>query len=572
MSATVHSPALSRNPFAAADAPTLAVVLAHLDGLDPARQPGLADLRSAVRTVARVLALPPEAIPAHPGFLRPRLERVMPAAHGLRPARWTNVRSLLGKALRLAGVDLLPGRYLAPLAPAWQQLADPLPKELEVALSRLMRFCSVDGIAPVAVDDVVLDRFLTALEQESLIRDPQGAHRGAIRAWNKAVAAVPGWPTTLLTMPSSRRRMPYVLPLAQFPASFQADLAGWLDRLAGTDPLGELPFRPVRASTVDRRKLQVLQLASALVRRGRNPGELHGLAALITPENLREALRFFLERAGNRSTRQIHALAAAALAIARHWVRVDDAQEQTLRGLARRCDPGAGGMTAKNRAVLRQLEDQERVHKLLVLPDRLARGLVRKPVLTRPEALRLQTALAIAILIAAPIRISNLVAIEVDRHLLHLGQGADRRVHLRLPAAEVKNGQELEHALPVWVIALLDLYLARALPLLQPAPGPWLFPGRTAGAKSRHSLGQQIGNATARALGVRLSPHQFRHACGAIFLGSDPGGHETVRNLLGHRSIETTIRYYAGMETAAALRRYDQVILGLRQDPPADRP
>ena len=128
------------------------------------------------------------------------------------------------------------------------------------------------------------------------------------------------------------------------------------------------------------------------------------------PRHLREALRFFLERAGNRSTRQIHALATAALAIARHWVRVDDAQEQTLRGLARRCDPGAGGMTEKNRAVLRQLEDPERVHKLLVLPDRLARGLARKPVLTRPEALRLQTALAIAILIAAPIRISNLAA------------------------------------------------------------------------------------------------------------------------------------------------------------------
>ena len=141
-------------------------------------------------------------------------------------------------------------------------------------------------------------------------------------------------------MPCSRRRPPYVLPLNLFPASFQVDLAGWLDRLAGTDPLGELPFRPVRASTVARRKLQVLQLASALVRRGRDPGELHGLADLVTPENLREALRFFLERAGNRSTRQIHALAGAALAIARHWVRVDDAQEQTLRGLAPPLRPG----------------------------------------------------------------------------------------------------------------------------------------------------------------------------------------------------------------------------------------
>ena len=42
-----------------------------------------------------------------------------------------------------------------------------------------------------------------------------------------------------------------------------------------------------------------------------------------------------------------------------------------------------------------------------------------------------------------------------------------------------------------------------------------------------------------------------------------------MRHLLGHRSIATTIRYYAGMETAAALRHYDRAILGLRQDAPA---
>jgi integrase len=66
-------------------------------------------------------------------------------------------------------------------------------------------------------------------------------------------------------------------------------------------------------------------------------------------------------------------------------------------------------------------------------------------------------------------------------------------------------------------------------------------------------------------LGLRLTPHQFRHACGAIYLAANPGGHEVVRNLLGHRSIETTIRYYAGMEMAAALRYYDAVILERRQ-------
>ena len=235
-------------------------------------------------------------------------------------------------------------------------------------------------------------------------------------------------------------------------------------------------------------------------------------------------MRFFLERAGgDRSTRQIHNLAMTALTIARHWVKVDDAQEQVLRGIMRRCDPGLKGMTEKNRAVLRRIEDPQLVQALLGLPARLARGLERKPILTRPEALRLQTALAIAILIAAPVRVPTSSTIEIDRHLLHFGQGSQRRVHLRLAADEVKNGRELEHALPARVVALLDLYLARARPLLQSRPGPWLFPGKKEGAKSRHTLGLQIGDTTEQVLGMRFSPHQFRHACGAIFLSVDPG-------------------------------------------------
>ncbi len=39
-----------------------------------------------------------------------------------------------------------------------------------------------------------------------------------------------------------------------------------------------------------------------------------------------------------------------------------------------------------------------------------------------------------------------------------------------------------------------------------------------------------------------------------------------VRHLFGHRSIATTIRFYAGMETAAALHHYDVVILERRQE------
>jgi integrase len=560
----------TRDPFLDPALPTLADVLKALDRPGLAGRRDLPDLRSAVRTVARALGRPPEAIPAHPGHLRQLLAAVTPATHGLRPARWANTRSLLGRAMRLTGTDLLPGRSTAPLTPVWRGLAGRLKpvKALEIGLGRLMRFCSTQGIAPEEVDDTAFERFRVALEQTSLVRHPERVHRDTAYCWNRAATTVPGWPAKRLMVPR-RAKQPYVLPPEAFPASFRADLAAWLARLAGEDLLAALPFRPVRPATRERRHLQVLQLASALVHcGGRAPAELKGLADLVEPAAVREALRFFLERAGGRPTRQIHELAAAALVIARHWVKVPEAQEQALRALAKRCDPGERGMTAKNRAVLRRLEDGALVQALLTLPDRLARGLARKTApLTRGEALRLQTASAIAILVAAPMRISNLVGLRLDRHVLRQGGrgAAQPQVRLVISAEEVKNRRELDYPLPAWVVALLDLYLARARPLLQSRPGPWLFPGAGDSHKQRHGLSKQIAAAAETMLGLRLTPHQFRHACGAIYLAANPGGHEVVRNLLGHRSIETTIRYYAGMEMAAALRHYDAVILERRQ-------
>lgn len=569
-------------PARNAPAATLADVLIALARLEHAGRQDLADLRSAVRTVARVLGLPPAAVTAHPGALGRLLAGVVPAAHGLRPARWRNVRSLLGKALDLAGADLLPGRAVEPLPPAWRVLADRLPtKAARIALSRLMRFCSARGLVPAAVDDAVLERFHQALVAGSLVRKPQQAHRDAVRAWNQAVDAVPGWPALRLTPPPGGKA-PYVLPPSTFPAGFAADLDAWLARLAGSDPLAELPFRPLRPITLRARRLHVLTLASALVHRGRDPASVTGLAALVEPAALRESLRFVLDRGGGRPTPYLHQLAVTALAVARHWVGVPTAQEEALQALVRRCDPGGPpGLTAKNRAALRRLEDDPvLVAKLLALPERLARGLERKGAaaampLTRAEALRLQTALAIAILLAAPIRIANLVGLRLDRHLLRSsgGPGEGPRLRLVLPAAEVKNNRDLEHPLPPWVVALLDRYLAQARLVLGPRPGPWLFPGAQDGAgKTDQALRQQIKDATERELGLRLTPHQFRHACGLVYLMANPGGHEVVRHLLGHRSIATTIRHYAGMETLAALRHYDAVVLERRQEATAAAP
>jgi integrase len=74
------------------------------------------------------------------------------------------------------------------------------------------------------------------------------------------------------------------------------------------------------------------------------------------------------------------------------------------------------------------------------------------------------------------------------------------------------------------------------------------------------TLASQVTRLLRRELGVRLSPHQFRHLLGYIYLLRHPHGHEVVRRMLGHRDIRTTIKFYAGMEMAEAARQYEAVL------------
>src|SRR5215472_6949113 len=46
----------------------------------------------------------------------------------------------------------------------------------------------------------------------------------------------------------------------------------------------------------------------------------------------------------------------------------------------------------------------------------------------------------------------------------------------------------------------------------------------------------------------------------------------TVRRVLGHRSLQTTIDFYTGLETPAAVRYFDKTILNLRTESAAGAP
>lgn len=517
------------------------------------------DLTSAVRTVARVLGANTDALAADPAALVRRLAQVSPVAQGISNGRWANVRSLLGTALALVR-PMMKGRSQSALLPKWEALVVQLATQSSrTGLSRLLRWLSERGVGPseVSLDDIAL--FRAALMADSLLNHPKIRWGTAARAWNEAVRSIPGWPAILIERPT--RKDLYSLPWEAFPASLKQDVDAWLRRLAGLDFAEDGPIRPARPATLITREYQLRASASALVCSGRDPATVRSLADLIGVEAYTAILRFMRARAGERNTSALHERATMLKSVAQHWVGTDEATLTTMRRIAARLRPQQSGMTQKNRVALRALEDDDAVQRLLSLPGRLMDEADRRKPNPRMAAVKAQLAVAIEFLIFMPVRRQNLCAIDIDKHLVRVG----RKLHLVFRADEVKNRENLEFEVPEASQRLLDRYLERHRRLLAVPGCNALFPAPSGGAKRADTLGKQIAAVTLRYTGLRLTPHQFRHAGAKMFLDMEPGAHEVMRRTLGHKSLETTSKFYIGEDAMRAARHFDAVIARRRE-------
>jgi integrase len=281
----------------------------------------------------------------------------------------------------------------------------------------------------------------------------------------------------------------------------------------------------------------------------------------------KEALRYLIDPAAGHGTAQPAALAVAMLGAARHWVRLPDDQLAVLRTLVRRVRRARQGLTEKNRAILRPLDNPARRADLLNFPQRVLDTVRRQGSGTRSEALRIQTAVAVEILLMTAIRRTNLATLTLDRHLRRTRSPAGDTVHIVLGGHEVKNGQELAFELPPASARLLDTYLREYRPRLTGPDNRSLFPGRDTGHKVPHRLSEQISAHVRRETGLTVTAHSFRHIAAKLTLLHNPTNYEATRQLLGHRNMTTTVTHYAGEERAAHVRRYDALVEELRARP-----
>lgn len=138
--------------------------------------------------------------------------------------------------------------------------------------------------------------------------------------------------------------------------------------------------------------------------------EADSLAVLVDFDNMKQALRWMMGRFENKPTEAIKGVAVCLQAVARHHVRLDDTEIKAISSLIKRLGRDVDGLREKNRQRLLQLDDPANLTKLLHLPAALVKIPVRlKTTKPRKAALKLQAALAIEILLNAPMRISNAI-------------------------------------------------------------------------------------------------------------------------------------------------------------------
>lgn len=517
------------------------------------------EMASALRTVSRALGIPLASIPADPRRLSGKLKQVSPLAIGISPGRWNNIRSHVRGSLALVQ-PMAPGRHLNNLSPGWKALWRQLKSRPEkIGLSRFTRFCSAKGIEPDAVTSDTFATFRADLNN-TLLQSPDRTFAAFVRGWRIAQQAVDSWPSINVSAPD--RRNHWTLPLSKFPESFQQDCKDWCDRLAGRDLLEEMSFRPARPITVRHRNFQIRSFASALVLRGRDPGTITSLRDLVEIGAFKAGLKFFIERRSGRSSSAISHLARSLKAIARHHLCLERDHLDKLGAIIRRLETGRPGLTETNRARLRQIDDSRNLQALLQLPHKLMSAAARNP---RPHrgAVEAQMAVAIEILLMAPMRIGNLGRLDLDRNLVRPGRGGS--MHIVIEPEEVKNSEPLDYPMPQQSIELIERYLREFRPRLTPADSTALFPGRWGGPKVVGGFAKQISDTIHAHTGMRINAHLFRHVAAKLYLDGNPGGYEVVRRVLGQRSINTTTRFYTGLETASAVRHFDATVLGLRK-------
>ena len=562
---------------------------------------------SALQTAHRILLADTVPVGLADGhdFTCANLNRALyaqpPALLGLNPRRFQAIVSMVRGLLRHLGRHAPETRGSDHLTPDWRVLYDALGTAYgknagyrQAALIAFMIYCGKQGIAPAAATDQTLADFGTFLTTRTITPDIPGRMRRVASNWNAAIRIAPGWPSTRLNRASMRDE--YTLRLNAYPPSFEADARNFLGHLAGgpeddglngamfleTDAEAPKPrARALKPRTIETRLWHIRQAAGTLVQIGVPAAEIQSLSDLVQPlERVRHILRYLKERTQKRWQTQgkdivlrdvrssnITGIADTLRQIAKFHARLPDKDVEKIANLVTATKPLAtGSMSQQNAERLTVLAQPRAMAMLLHLPEFLVfperfletgTGATRKP---RDAALNAMYGALLEIGLICPLRRGNIANLTLDRHL-QWDAGRKRLLALVIPANEVKNRTPIHWPVPPESAALIQTYIQRFRPLLTTdSTNRFLFPNTTNGPRAGHDLAVETVERVRRLVGADFNLHLLRHIAVLRYLTHHPGEYATVRLLLGHASLATTVQFYAGLEAEAAARHYDTLV------------
>ena len=312
----------------------------------------------------------------------------------------------------------------------------------------------------------------------------------------------------------------------------------------------------------------MLRFASVLVYAGRRPTSIDCLAELVAVDNVKLGLSWIHKnRFGERKTPGLANVAIALKTAARWYVKVDAAHCDALVRIVSQASPKqTGAITQKNRDRLEPLRDVNTLIAFLRVPSKLVKEASNARSRLR-AATEYETALAVALFTLCPVRASNLMSIEMDRHIVRHGRGRNARTLLCFPANEVKNHQDLTFELPTALVAMIDRFAEVHRSVLSGRASPHLFVGRMRDGQLDYSaLSRRITNALRRHAGIDLTPHGFRHVSCLIYGTHYRNDFEAMRLLLGHKSTNSVLKFYAMLEMDAVHKAYSEVLRTLLRE------
>jgi integrase len=512
----------------------------------------------SMRQIAKWLDRPAAVIPARWHSVRISVSQLHHARVGVTAKTLANHTANVRAALRWFGQEHGVPQRGARLSARWARFCDRIDARMRGRLYSLIRYCSARGIDPAAVDDRILDEYWRYRTETTARASNNTARRFMVRAWNNCAAA--SAPLRRLTEPSIKVARP---AWSDFPERLRTDLDDYFAGLARPHrSLSGKRIQPCSPGTIRTRRAELVAMARMAVRLGAPIARLSSLGALLHPDIVELVVDAYWQKNGEEPKTGTIDLGKKVLRMARETGCLDQAALDRLDDMRAALEHHRReGMTAKNLQLVRQVLTEGIWSEVVALPNVLmqqARS-VKDQASTKAGILA-QLAAAIAILTFAPVRLSNLARIKLGENLIKPGR-LNTPYWLVFPHYDVKNRVDLNFKFDQSLTDLIDEYIHEFRPaLLRRTNAPWLFPGEGGEPKNKLLFGQQITRRIQKTIGLRVTPHQFRHAAAAIYLKHRPGDYETVRRLLGHREIQTTIRFYCGLQTMQATEQFGRLI------------